>query len=262
MQARASTAATRDALVARAQATLRQTTELRLGDGSLVPVSDAALADRITSAEGALDGAIAALSGLADVAQGAPLDEGAADARLKALVGEERTHEAQVSLTDLLSRSIARWLAGLRGSPPDVRVLIVAAGATGLALLALVLAILGRDVRERFRREVVLPDLVVDRRLDPALHLRRAEEALRSGAFRDAIHALYLYAIAALAARDLVRFDPSLTDGELLARARAIPHASALRDLVALHDRVWYGLRGARPEDATRARALALEAAT
>jgi hypothetical protein len=78
---------------------------------------------------------------------------------------------------------------------------------------------------------------------------------------REAIHALYLYAIASLALREAIRYDPSLTDRELLARASGIPHADALRDLVSMHERVWYGLREASPDDAARARALATRAA-
>ena len=47
---------------------------------------------------------------------------------------------------------------------------------------------------------------------------------------------------------------------EILARSRAIPHSDALRDLVALHELVWYGLRDPRAEDAARARSLAGQA--
>lgn len=216
---------------------------------------------RISTSDASLDAAIADLDVLADLAGRSPaIDPAGAEARLRQLVGEHRAREAQVSIIDVFSRWLARSLAGLGGRPPDPRVLLVGAGGIGLGLLVLILAIMGRDLRERFRREVVLPELRAETRPDPAEHLRRAEDALRHGRLRDVIHALYLYAIAALDAREAVRYDPSLTDRELLARAGTIPHADALRDLVELHARVWYGLREPGADDAARARALALRA--
>lgn len=166
----------------------------------------------------------------------------------------------QISFIDAISRWVARALSGLGGAPPDPRVVVTAAGGIGLALLLLIVGILGRDLRERLRREVVLPELVAERTADPAEHLRAAEDAIRAGRARDAIVSLYSYAIATLAARETIRYDPSLTDRELLARARTIPHADALHDLVELHERVSYGLREARADDAERARALAMRA--
>jgi hypothetical protein len=246
--------------VVRARELLRATGAVRLEDGTTVTVDDATVASRITAADAAIDAAVADLAAMAELARGMPLDARAADARLRTLVGEHRARDADVSLIDVLSRGIARWLAGVGGAPPDPRIALVTVGGVGLALLLLVLAILGRDIRERFRREVVLPELRVERDADPVVHLRAAEDALRSGDLRGAIHALYLYAIRALAAHEAIRYDPSLTDREILARARTVPHADALRDLVALHELVWYGLREARSEDAARARSLALEA--
>ena len=72
------------------------------------------------------------------------------------------------------------------------------------------------------------------------------------------MHALYLYALTALTARETIRYDPALTDRELLTRAAGIPHADALRDLVALYERSWFGLREPATEEARRARALAV----
>ena len=42
--------------------------------------------------------------------------------------------------------------------------------------------------------------------------------------------------------------------------AAAVPHVEDLRELVRLHERVWFGLREARSDDASRARSLALRA--
>jgi hypothetical protein len=260
--ARAATPPGRQPIVDRARALLRQTTALRLDDGTTLPIDDAALAERITTADGALDRALADVTALQAWTGRTPaIDPSAAEARLRVRVGEQRARDAQVSLIDVISRWFARFLADLRGAPPDPRIGIVVVGGLGLALLLVILGIMGRDLRERFRREVVLPELRGEAGPDPAVHLRQAEEALRAGRMRDAVHALYLYAIAALALREAIRYDPSLTDRELLARAATIPHVDALRDLVSMHERVWYGLRDASADDAARARALATRAA-
>ena len=261
VSARAAGPAARTAFVDRARDLLRQTTALHFDDGSSVSVDDGPIAGRIDTSDPALDAAIADVALLADMASpSTTIDPVAADARLRQLVGEHRARGAQVSLVDLLSRWLARSLSRLNGSPPDIRIVITVAAGLGLALLLVVLGILGRDLRERFRRDVVLPELRAERGVDPAAHLRDAEDALRDGRARDAIRALYLYAIAALAAREMIRYDPSLTDRELLARAGAIPNAAPLRELVELHALVWYGLREARSGDAERARALARRA--
>lgn len=234
---------------------------MRLDDGTVAPVDDGALAGRIDASDASLDRALADLAYLVAAAGGRPpVDLVAADASLRRLVGEQRVAGGQATVIDTLSRWLARSLSGFGGAPPDARIVVIAVGGVGLALLLVVIGILGRDLRERFRREVVLPELAREERGDPADHLRTAEDAFRRGDARGAILALYAYAIATLAAREMVRYDPSLTDRELLARARAIPHADALRELVDLHERVSYGLREAHPDDAERARALALRA--
>ncbi len=262
VSARAAPLGPRPQIVDGAKALLRRTTALDLGPGAVVPVDDGAIADRIAPDDAALDAAERDLDVLiASLDPARPIDPATADARLRQLVGEHRAREAQMSLPDLLARWLAQALAGVRGAPPDPRIVLVVAGGLGLAALALVLAVIGGDIRERFRREVVLPELRSARSADPAEHLRLADEAVRAGRPREAVHRLYLYALAELAAREIVRYDPSLTDGEVLARARTIPHADALRDLVELHGRIWYGLRDAHDDDARRARALALRAA-
>jgi len=139
----------------------------------------------------------------------------------------------------------------------DPRVVVTVVSGLGLAIALIAAGILGRGVRERIRREALGADVRVGATDDPTEHLRRADAAIAAGRSREALHELYLFALASLAARETIRFDPALTDRELLARAAAIPEIGALRALVALHERVWFGLKPAGPDDATRARALA-----
>ena len=156
---------------------------------------------------------------------------------------------------------IATFLGGF-GGVPDLRFVPWVISAFGLGLVAFIVATLGRGVRERVRREVLLPERALARTVDPVAHLRSAEAALGSGRAREAIHELYLYALASLAARELIRYDPALTDRELLLRAAAIPSADALRELVALYERAWFGLREPEAVEAERARTLATRVST
>jgi len=256
-EARAFPVSRRDASVALVRELLRRTTAITLEGGAVAVVDDSALADHLTTGDASLDATIDALKRLSELSQAPALDLADANARLRRLIGDSRGQDVQSSALDLLSRAIARWLSSLGVSAPDPRIVVVVVGGLGLAVLLLVVGVLGRDLRERFRREVALTLAPSAHDADPAVHLRRADEALRAGSLRDSVHFLYVYAIATLAAREMIRYDPSLTDREILARSRTIPHADALRDLVSLHDLVWYGLRDAHAEDATRARTLA-----
>lgn len=235
---------------------------MRLSDATVIAVADGTVADRLDPTDGMLERALGDLDRLiafADTAAAPRLDGATADARLRALVGEQQTRSAQATMFTVV-RAIADRLIDLMGRP-DPRVLLPAQVAIGLALAFVLIVILARGVRERIRAEVVVPELRAARGADPAAHLRRAEEALASRRGRDAIHALYLYALAALASREVLAYDPALTDRELLSRAAAVPHADALRDLIALHERVWFGLREAAAAEPARAHALALRVA-
>ena len=147
-------------------------------------------------------------------------------------------------------------MSGIRGIP-DLRFIPWVIAAVGIGLALFIVATLGRGVRERVRREVLLPDRTLARTDDPAAHRRAAESALAGGRAREAIHELYLYVLRTLAVRELIRYDPALTDRELLMRAAAIPNADALRDLVALYERAWFGLREPDAAEAERAQSLA-----
>ena len=188
-------------------------------------------------------------------------DASAADATLRSITQQQQAAQG-VSLGAIgaaLLRRAGQWLYDLVGRP-DPAVLLNAQAVVGLLVALAIIAILVRGTRERIRRETSLGVAGGERRADPETHLRAADAARRGGRPRDAIHSLYLFALNALDAREALRYDPALTDHELLRRAARLPHASALGDLVTLHERVWFGLRDAAEPDVARARALALEA--
>ncbi|MDQ2914566.1 MAG: DUF4129 domain-containing protein [Chloroflexota bacterium] len=262
---RAAGPANRDRMLAQATTLLRQTNAIQ-SRGETVAIDDGPVADVLAGADGAnralavLDGYIAA----ADRAVQSRIDPAEADARLRDVLGNAGGAGTSLSgvaaLLDWISSRLAALVSGLRGIP-DLRFLPWVVAALGIGLVLFIVATLGRGVRERVRREVLLPDRALARADDPAAHRRAAEAALAGGRAREAIHELYLYVLRSLAARELIRYDPALTDRELLLRAAAIPNADALRDLVGLYERAWFGLREPDAAEAERARALALRIA-
>ncbi|HTJ60168.1 MAG TPA: DUF4129 domain-containing protein [Candidatus Saccharimonadales bacterium] len=260
-QARAAPVADREALLAQARALLRKTTAVQLADSTLA-IDDGPLADRLTA--DAIDREIAELGrfiALTNATVGRRVDPATADVTLRSLVQDDQLAQRLNlgAIVGTLVQQAAQWLYDLVGRP-DPNVLLNAQAAVGILVAAAIVALLVRGTRERIRRETTLGTVAGEHRADPAVHLRAADEAVRSGRARDAIHSLYLYAFATLAAREILRYDPALTDHELLRRAAQLPRAEALRDLVQLHERVWFGLRDATPPDVARARTLATDA--
>jgi len=260
-QARAAPVADRESPLAQARALLRQTTAVQLADATLA-IDDGPLADRLTA--DAIDREIAELGryiALTNATLGRRVDTAAADATLRSLVqDDELTQRLNLgTIVGTLAQRAAQWLYDLVGRP-DPNVLLDLQAAIGILVALAIIALLVRGTRERIRRETILGVASGEHRTDPATHLRAADDAMRRGRARDAIHSLYLYAFATLAAREILRYDPALTDHELLRRAAQLPRADSLRDLVQLHERVWFGLRDASEPDVARARALATDA--
>jgi hypothetical protein len=263
VQARAVSGAARDTAVTRARLVLLATTAIALPAGEL-RINDGALADRIVSSDAALDAAVPLLDAqlaLTSRALSPSLDAARSDAALRDVLRTVESAQASPSLIDAIARALQRFLAGLEGPRVDFGLVWPLVGVLGAAIIFFVVATLGRGLGERVRTEVALREASGADRVDPARHLRAADEALAAGRPRDAIHALYLFALTSLVAREAIRFDPALTDRELLLRAAAIPHADALRDLVALYERSWFGIRDPGAEEARRARTLAMRVA-
>jgi hypothetical protein len=263
VQARAASGAARDTAVTRARLVLLATTAIALPAGEL-RINDSALADRIVSSDAALDAAVSLLDAqlaLTSRAASTSVDAARSDAALRDVLRAVERAQAPPSVLDAIARALQRFLAGLEGPRVDFGLVWPLVGVLGAAIIFFVVATLGRGLGERVRTEVALREASGADRVDPARHLRAADEALAAGRPRDAIHALYLFALTSLVAREAIRFDPALTDRELLVRAAAIPHADALRDLVALYERSWFGLRDPGADEARRARSLAMRVA-
>jgi len=242
-----------------AEELVRRTTSVRLPDGAPLGIADGAIADRIARSD--YDGALAALDvaiGSADTAALGFSGE-TADAKLRDVLQEQQVRSSGLTIF-AIARAIADRLFGW-APRPDLALLEPALALVGVVLAGVLLLLITRGTRERLRRETVVAGIRTRDRAAPGDHLRRADEALRAGRARDAIHALYLYALAALAQRDALPDDPALTDRELLRRASAIAHVEDLRELFGLHETIWFGLRDADGSDAARARSLAIRVA-
>ncbi len=267
-QARSAPTGARQPLVDRARDLLLRTEAVRIGAGSTLRVDDAPLAEGISTGDAQLSQALEHLDAsvaLAGHATSGAIDPALADARLSEVLGA-RERATAPSLATLVQRAmdnvVARVLVGLRelGVDPEAIGRVAIAGLA-LAIVLVLGAIFGPALRERVRPEAVLPPGSPSRSGDPTDHLRQADVARGARRNRDALHQLYLYALTSLAAGEAIRYDPALTDHELLLRAAAIPQVGALRELVVLHERAWFGLREPSSGDADRARALALRVA-
>ena len=246
-----------------ARALLRRTDAVVLPSGGTVTVNDSPIADAIGSRTASIEAAMSRIDArLALISSNAPpVDPATADARLREIVQQSAGSSGPTDLFDAIGRALLRFLSELRGPGIDLMALLPAVGLLGIAVILFVIATLGRALPERVRREVLVRGGEDAQRSDPAVHLRAADAALAAGRSRDALHALYLYVITALEVRETIRYDPALTDRELLLRAAAIPHADSLRDLIGLYERSWFGLREPSGDEARHARDLALRVA-
>ena len=259
LQARVAADTQRPALIERVRTTLLQTTGLRTADGTLIALDDSSVARRLGATTAAIDAGIAdvdQLVAIADRAANPPFNVARANALLREAAAAEETRAGSNDLFAALGALLARLFpSGNANLPPgSVELTLTIAGA---ALLVVIAAILVRGVRERIRRETLQPGAHAEAAASAAVQLAAAERAALSGDPRAALHAFYRYAILTLAERRMLRYEPSLTDRELLERASSLPQVETLRELISLHDRAWFGLKGATVEEADHARALA-----
>lgn len=260
-QARRATGTDRSVALRAARDLLSRTDALALPDGSTYAVRDT---DLIAAIDAGVDPA--RLLDMVDAQRLAARSNGSIDARaardrLREITGDYAARDAGASIVDIIISLITRLLASLSLPQVDIGRIVLVIGGVGAALIVLVVAVLGRGMRERVRGEAALPPGGVVRLNTARDHLAMADAAIEARRSRDALHALYLYALTALAEREVIGYDPSLTDGELLIRTSALPQARELSELILLYERTWFGLRDAADADVARARALALRVA-
>jgi hypothetical protein len=149
-------------------------------------------------------------------------------------------------LPDAQTAARSGWLAWLiRVVPWIVSIVIVAAVIWLLShWLQRLLAAFVTDARiKALAGEDDLPATAAEAR-------QQARAAADSGHYRDAVRRLYLAALLQLAEHDLITYERSLTNREVLVRVPAdSPVRSHLEPVIATFDQVWYGVR--EPDQAT-----------
>jgi hypothetical protein len=259
LQARVAAATQRAPIIERARTALSQTTAVRTADGTTLVLDESRLVRRLGETTTAIDAGVAdidQLIAITDRALNPPFNVAKANARLGELASAEEARTGSNDVLSALAELLRRFLPSPNASLPPGSVEITLAIA-GAALLLVIIAILVRGVRERIRRETVLAGAQSEAAASAAVQLAAAENAALSGDPRAALHAFYRYAILTLAERRMLRYEPSLTDRELLERASSLPQVETLRELISLHDRAWFGLKGATTAEADHARDLA-----
>lgn len=87
---------------------------------------------------------------------------------------------------------------------------------------------------------------------------QRADDAARQGRWLEGVRLLHLAVLALLHRADLIRFEPTRTNGEYVRQLR--PRAElqgAFRDLTAVVERKWYGTRSCAPDEFAACRGMA-----
>jgi hypothetical protein len=101
----------------------------------------------------------------------------------------------------------------------------------------------------------------------PTLLLRQAEELARVGKFNEAVRTLYHAVLSLLHRRQLLRCEPTRTNGEYVSQVCLAPQAppelhEVFESLTRRFDSLWYGEQGCGPEDFAQCRQQALEIRT
>lgn len=167
----------------------------------------------------------------------------------------ERLDLLQPSLWQRFTRWLRGWIDRLlpdrsplaesgmgRGVSTLVGWLVIGGGGLLLALLLgyWLRRLLGGLLSAHYRNEAAasedgLPATAAQAR-------QQASQMAESGNYREAVRRLYLAALLRLREREIIRFDSSLTNQEVLARMQTnAPARAHLEPVVDTFDRVWYG---------------------
>lgn len=148
---------------------------------------------------------------------------------------------------------LVEWLGDLIGTPPEVSapwaryVLYGLLAALGLVLLVRILVGVTR-LLETVESGPPEPGALRETRPDPGAYRRAAREAADREEYRAAVRALYLYAVARLDERGLVRFHESKTGGDYVRECRRTPGAAeAFARFLAEVERIVFGGRSCGP---------------
>jgi len=155
-----------------------------------------------------------------------------------------------------VAREVLRWLGRLPQGSDEAPTYFGALIALAVVVVAGV--VLARVARGAMADEAELTSSASSGPLGADNELAQARSLAEAGDLRGALHHHYLGALRRLDERELLPFDRSLTNRELLPRAGANQAlAESLAPLVAAFDRLWYGQASCSHEEYAQFAALA-----
>jgi len=149
--------------------------------------------------------------------------------------------------------------------------------ALAVMVVGAVLFIASRNKRPRLKRAPLVAAKTVQHTTErhealpherpPAELWREADEQGRNEQYLQAVRTLYLAVLSMLHRQQLLRFEPTRTNGEYLQEVRLAPQAPAelhevFREFTALFERKWYGDRACDAAEFRACRKLAEEMQT
>ena len=232
--------------------------QVRLADGSLVPVDNSQWIAALQSADQtSLDGVKTQVETLLEAHRRYPsaLFTASDLGSLRGILAQPRFQwqEAQQDpirkWLDEQWQRFLRWLAGLFGSPEGapgevVEVTFNPIPYLAALLLVIVMAYIFRSFFSDLANEARLADesgadgepVTADQAF------ARAQNLSRGGDYRAAVRYLYLSSLLLLDERGLLRYDRSRTNHEYLRSVADQPELAApLREVIDVFDNVWYG---------------------
>lgn len=245
--------ATRTKLLAPLADQLESITSVRLPDGQIAPVDNAALVAALRSDNPDLEQIEADLAALSEAHNNWPhpqTDPDAFDKLAGVLARPEFQPAAQPPPSpiqkwlDEFSRWLNRLLDRLLGDSvtvPGMDWIILIMG--GLALMA-VAFFFWRNVRAYLVHEAALAQDAAENGLSASAAVQQARLLAAGSDYRQAMRYLYLAALLTLDERGVLRYDKALTNREVLRRAAQSDQpelAQAMSPVVDTFDQVWYG---------------------
>lgn len=233
-------------------------TQVRLPDGTLMPVDHSFLVAQLRAEPpnlAQLENLLGAMLAARDRWPQAKLQGSDLEVLERILARPEfQWRPEQPSPLARLWQRLLQWLWELVGrlmpagatAPLPAHLLGYALTGLGGVLLLLVLAYALRGLLANLVPESGIgpEDGAGDEELTAATAFKRAQRLSGDGDYRAAVRYLYLSSLLLLEERGLLRYDRSLTNREYVRSVSHLPQlASALRDVVEVFDRVWYGFQ-------------------
>jgi hypothetical protein len=231
---------------------LIETSELRLADGTILPINNRWLATALAGPEPQLDPVAARLGALIDaLALPSQSPDPQALEALRELLGRPPFAPAEPLREPTWLTRFFEWLSGLLdsifgpvvgGTSPSSQVLGWILLTLGVLAVIAVLVYAALSLRRGIVRESRSYDDDPEAGLTASSALQQAGEIARAGDYRTAVRYLYLSLLLRLDERQLLRYDRSLTNREYLSQVRPNPELyGRLLPVVETFDRVWYG---------------------